>query len=175
MYYKIKNIIMLFCTLISNLHLHLQLYLLSSSQYLLNEPIVRTKIAKWAFSHAAPSVWNNLPVGRFQTAIWTHNFWLVFINWSRDNFCPKIRPIRPFKLASINKYTYYYLAAAINEFLVWRPPSWNSHIWFNGYNTIEVADHGNKGIEIGILFPSLRCWGHHMILDRRLMQLLFAM
>jgi len=33
----------------------------SSSQYLLNVPVVRTQIARRAFSHGAPSVWNNLP------------------------------------------------------------------------------------------------------------------
>jgi len=36
--------------------------LCSSSQYLLNVPAVRMQIARQTFSHAAPSVWNVLPV-----------------------------------------------------------------------------------------------------------------
>ena len=48
----------------------------SSSQYLLNVLAVRTQIARRTFSHAAPSVWNGLPVdirqsdslSRFRTA-----------------------------------------------------------------------------------------------------------
>jgi len=60
----------------------------SSSQYLLNVPVVRTQIATRAFSHAAPSVWNNLPVdirrseqfGRFRTQIHTLYFRLAFID-----------------------------------------------------------------------------------------------
>jgi len=60
----------------------------SSSQYLLNVPVVRTQIARRAFSHAAPSVWNNLPVdirrsesfGRFRTLILTLYFTLAFID-----------------------------------------------------------------------------------------------
>jgi len=60
----------------------------SSSQYLLNVPVVRTQIARRAFSHAAPSVWNNLPVdirrsesfGRFRTQIRTLYFRLAFID-----------------------------------------------------------------------------------------------
>jgi len=64
----------------------------SSLLYLLNVPAVRTQIARGAFSHAAPSVWNDLPVdirrsesfSRFRTASPTHFFRLLFINWSRD-------------------------------------------------------------------------------------------
>jgi len=67
----------------------------SSSQYLLNVPDVWTQIGRLDFSHAALSVWNDLPVDirlsesfdRFQTATRTHFFRLVFINWSCDCFC----------------------------------------------------------------------------------------
>jgi hypothetical protein len=60
----------------------------SSAQYLLNVPAVRTQTARRAFSQAAPSVWNDLPVdirrsesfGRFRTAIRAHYFRLAFIN-----------------------------------------------------------------------------------------------
>jgi len=49
----------------------------SSSQNLLNVPVVRTQIARRAFSHAAPSLWNDLSVdirrsesfGHFRTEI----------------------------------------------------------------------------------------------------------
>jgi len=60
----------------------------SSSQYLLNVPVVRTQIARRAFCHAAQSVWNNLPVDirrsesfdRFRTQIRTLYFRLAFID-----------------------------------------------------------------------------------------------
>ncbi len=60
----------------------------SSSQYLLNVPASRTQTARRAFSHSAPTVWNELPVdirrsesfSSFRTAVRTHYFRLAFKN-----------------------------------------------------------------------------------------------
>ena len=60
----------------------------SSSHSLLNKPAVRTETARRAFSQAAPSVWNSLPVhirssetyGQFRSAIRTHYYRLAFIH-----------------------------------------------------------------------------------------------
>ena len=69
----------------------------SSTHLLITKQPVRTTTARRAFSQAAPTVWNSLPLviriaetfERFRTAIRTHYYRLAFTNWSRD--CPRAR------------------------------------------------------------------------------------
>jgi len=60
----------------------------SSNQLLLSRPPTRTEIARRAFSHAAPTVWNDLPLnirsadtfGHFKTLLRTHYYRLAFVH-----------------------------------------------------------------------------------------------
>ena len=66
----------------------------SSDKHFLNQPPVKIEIAKRAFSQAAPSVWNSLPLSCrtantfsvFKTLLKTHIFKLAYPDWSCDNF-----------------------------------------------------------------------------------------
>jgi len=66
----------------------------SSKQLFLLKPPVRTEIARRAFSQAAPTVWNDLPLDsrsaetyeRFRSATKNHFYELAFTNWSRACF-----------------------------------------------------------------------------------------
>ena len=65
----------------------------SSYKHFLNQPPVKIEIAKRAFSQAAPSVWNSLPLNCrtantsiFKKLLKTHIFKLAYPDWSCDNF-----------------------------------------------------------------------------------------
>jgi len=64
-------------------------------QLFLRKPPVRTEIARRAFSQAAPTIGNDLPLDshsavtyeRFRSATKKHFYELAFMNWSRDCLC----------------------------------------------------------------------------------------
>jgi len=66
----------------------------SSKQLFLLKPPVRTEIARRAFSQAAPTAWNDLPLDsrsaetyeRFRSATKKHFYELAFTNWSCECF-----------------------------------------------------------------------------------------
>ena len=66
----------------------------SSDKHFLTQPPVKTEIAKRAFSQAAPSVWNSLPLNCrtantfsiFKKLLKTHIFKHAYPDWSCDNF-----------------------------------------------------------------------------------------
>jgi len=71
----------------------------SSNQLLLSRPSTRTEIAHRAFSQAASTIWNELPLdirsaetfGHFRTLLQTHYYRLAFLQWSRDCASPTIQ------------------------------------------------------------------------------------